>query len=794
MRRDLIYLIYRLLLWAAFPFLLAYLLGRGLRDKRYFRHLQERFGFLPHSFQGTAHGAIWLHAVSVGEVLSSARLIEQLRRSYPARRIFVSSTTLAGRALAEEKLSGLIDGVFYAPIDYCFAVRKVLRRIRPSVVVILETEIWPYWYRNVKQTGAGLIIVNGRISDKALPAYDRFRWLFREVLSYPDLILAQSEESAGRYLHLGAPPERVRHAGNLKFDFDPSKAPVPDAVQALLSRSRPAPVWIAASTMPPAHPADVDEDDAVIAAFQRLAAKHPRLLLIQAPRRPARFDEAAKKLDAAKIPFRRRSQLRGDEKLPLPGVLLLDTIGELSGVFPAADVVFMGGTLARCGGHNILEPAFSGRPVIVGPHMENFAAIARQFRAGGGFLEIRHSGELGGAVDRLLQDRAFAEEIGRRARHLAEAERGATERALAAIRQLTDHCVAHSAPPLVLRALLWPLSRLWGAGVRRKRRRAARRRSSLETPVISIGGISLGGAGKTPFTLYLAEKLRNDGRSPAILTRGYRRLVAEPATILEAGSPAPVTLTGDEAQIYLRSRQAPIGIGADRYAAGRLLEQRFHPGVILLDDGFQHWQLRRDLDIVLIDALDPFAGGELFPLGRLREPLAALQRAGALVITRVEPDSPIAGIEKRLREFNRCAPIFHAQVLPLGWVDAVTGEILPATELSHCRLAAFCGLANPASFWRTLASLGCRPVGCWSFPDHHRYRLWELQRVARHAQAAGAEVVVTTEKDLMNLLPAAEATSPLRLLWLRIGLQVSQEDALLELVRSCAPQARAASS
>lgn len=768
----------------AFPFILAYLIQRGLRDKRYFRHLQERFGFLPHPFQGTAHGAIWLHAVSVGEVLSSLGLLDRLRQTYPARRIFVSSTTLAGRALAEEKLAGVVDGIHYAPVDDCFAVRRVLRRIRPSVVVVMETEIWPAWYREIKRTGAGLIVVNGRISDKALGSYRKFRWFFRHVLSYPDAILAQSEETANRYLCLGAPSERVRNSGNLKYDFDPSHAKMPGPVESLLRKLRPSAVWIAASTMPPAHPGDVDEDDVVIAAFRRLSAGHPRLLLIQVPRRPARFDEVAAKLLAAGVPFLRRSQLREHDELPLPGVLLLDTIGELSGVFPAADVVFMGGTLARRGGHNILEPAFFRRPVIVGPHMENFSPIAREFREGGGFLEIRHSGELIGAVDRLLRERKTAEEIGRRARRLAEAERGATDRAFSVIRRQTDECVARLVPPPLVRLLLWPLSRLWGAGVSWKRKQARRRRRSLNTPVVSVGGIGMGGAGKTPFTLYLAEKLRSGGRSPAILSRGYRRLAPEKATILEAGSEAPTRLTGDEAQIFLRSGVVHLGIGADRYATGRLIEERFRPAVMLLDDGFQHWQLERDLDVVLIDALDPFAGDEMFPLGRLREPLSALGRAGAIVITRAEPDTPVPGIEKRLREFNRQAPIFHSRVVPLEWVDAGTGEKVGARELSGCRLAAFCALATPASFWRTLASLGCRSVGCWTFGDHHHYRPWELRRMTLHARAAGAEVVVTTEKDLMNLPPAAaELASPLRLMWLRIGLHVEQEDALLEFIR-----------
>ena len=273
MQRTLIYLLYRLIQAVAFPLILAYLLLRGFRDRNYFQHLNDRFGWLPHSFQGTAHGAIWLHAVSVGEVMTSLGLLEQLRKQYPSRRIFVSSSTLAGRALAEEKLAGLVDGVLYAPIDYCFAVRGVLRCLRPSVVVVLETEIWPNLYREVKRTGAALIVVNGRISDRAMPRNRRVRWLFAAALSWPDLVLAQSDVAAQRYRELGAPAGKVRIAGNLKYDFDPSGTPAPPVVRKLVEEVRPEAVWIAASTMPPREAGDVDEDDVALAAFQQLAAR-----------------------------------------------------------------------------------------------------------------------------------------------------------------------------------------------------------------------------------------------------------------------------------------------------------------------------------------------------------------------------------------------------------------------------------------------------------------------------------------------------------------------------------------
>lgn len=183
-----------------------YFLGRGLRDRRYFRQFGQRLGFLPASYEQTGDGAIWLHAVSVGEVLSSMELLRRLRAEFPRAPLFVSATTLAGMAAAEDKLGALADGVFYAPIDYCWAVRRVLRRLRPRAVVVMETEIWPNLYREAKRAGCALVVVNGRISDRAAPRYRALRWFFRQVLAWPDAILAQTEVSGRRYRSWERPP------------------------------------------------------------------------------------------------------------------------------------------------------------------------------------------------------------------------------------------------------------------------------------------------------------------------------------------------------------------------------------------------------------------------------------------------------------------------------------------------------------------------------------------------------------------------------------------------------------
>ncbi len=774
---------YRAIEWAASPFIVLYFVLRALRDRRYLRRFPERLGFLPSSLQPPAAGAIWLHAVSVGEVLSTLELLRRLRARLPSAPLFVSTTTLAGRALADEKLAGLADGVLYSPIDFCFAVRRVLRALHPAVVVVAETEIWPNLYREAKRAGCGLVVVNGRISDNAQPRYRRFAWFFRRVLGWPDRILAQSAVSLQRYLALGAPAERVCNAGNLKYDFQPKQAGIPEPIRTFLERTAPGHIWIAASTMPPAAAGDVDEDDVVIDAFQSLARDHPGLLLILAPRKPERFDAVAEKLQASRIPFLRRSRLdTGSSPLPLPGILLLDSIGDLGSLFALESVVFMGGSLAARGGHNILEPAFFGRPVVVGPHMENFSEIAEEFASRGGCMTIAGAGELGPALGRLLLDSDLSAGLGERARQLAQARRGATGRAAGVIADVYESAVPAFRPPFPEHQLLWLLSRLWQSGSAWNRARGLRASQFLSTPVISIGSLSMGGSGKTPFVLWLAERLRESGSSPAILTRGYRRRAPEQQTVLAAREPTPVARTGDEAQIFLRSGVAPVGIGADRAATGRSVEQRFHPDVLILDDGYQHWRLGRALDIVLVDALDPFGGGDVFPLGRLREPPGALARADVFVITRAEPERTYKGIEAVLRAHNFRAPIFLARVTPECWVDAESGEQFGTASLPFSRVGAFCGLANPASFWRTLAGLGYSPVARWDLGDHHRYRPVELKRLRAVARRAGAQALVTTEKDLMNLCDNfAELIAPLRLCWLKIGVEVDGHERLLQI-------------
>ena len=757
-----------------------YFFWRGLRSRGYWQSLPQRLGFLPHSFRQTAPGAIWLHAVSVGEVLACLELVRQFRREFPRTAIFVSTSTLAGQAAARDKLHGLVTGVFYAPVDYVFAVRRVLRLLRPAMVVVAETEIWPNLFREAKRTGAGLAIVNGRISDRAIGRYRRLRRFFEAVLPAVDAILAQTSEIAERFVSIGAPPEHVAVAGNLKYDFEARPADPESPAMRFLEDRRPAPVWVAASTMGPAAAGDVDEDDVVIAAFRELAAQHRDLVLVLAPRKPERFDLVASKLEAAEVAFFRRSRLPVHDAEAR--VLLLDTIGELAGLFTAADVVFMGGTLAQRGGHNILEPALFGKPVIMGPHMENFQAIAEDFVAANACLRIAAAQELVGAVARLLDDRQAAGEIGRRALACAEARRGATARAVAETRKLMAAPRYRQAMPWFV--LLWVPARTWEWGGRLKQARQCARLRKLETPVISIGNLTMGGTGKTPCVLQVAEVLKRGGHRPGILTRGYGRSSPIGHMVVAPGAHVQTEKSGDEPQIFIRSGIAPVGIGADRFQTGQLLSHEFRPDVILLDDGFQHRRLARNLDIVLIDALEPFGGGDVFPAGRLREPLSGLARADVVLITRADASDLEPAIEREVRRWASGVPVLRAWMEPEFWVAQRTGARYELTQTPFGAVGVFCGLGNPQSFLRTLARMNVPVVGSVEFEDHHRYRAREVRWSAYQLRKQGATALVTTEKDSVNLCDGcAELSAPLEIYWLKVRMRIEGEEALVKEIR-----------
>jgi 3-deoxy-D-manno-octulosonic-acid transferase len=423
-----VHLLYSLLLTVAFVVSLPWFLWKGRATGKYLRTFRERMGRLPVYLNVDGDRSIWIHAVSVGEVLAARPLVPSLRERFPSHRIFVSTTTMTGNAVARKSLRG-VDGLFYTPFDFPHPVRNALEVLNPSLLLLIETELWPNLIHEAHRRGTRIALVNGRISPRSFPRYRRFRRLLAGTLAEVDLFLMQGDAHAERILAMGAPPERVQVTGNLKFDaVEPGRLPE-RLVKLLHGGAGPLrPMWVAGSTMG-------GEEELVLSAFHRVRSEVPEARLVIAPRHPERFDAVAPLVEAAGFRCLRRTAL--DPLAWRDGeVLLLDTLGELSQLYALASVVFVGGSLVPAGGHNILEPAVAGKPVVVGPHMENFQEIADQFRAESAMVQVGSPDELAHEVSALLLDEGRSRDLGERARDLVGRNRGAVSRTAGALSSL----------------------------------------------------------------------------------------------------------------------------------------------------------------------------------------------------------------------------------------------------------------------------------------------------------------------------------------------------------------------
>jgi 3-deoxy-D-manno-octulosonic-acid transferase len=399
---------------------------QALRYRKYVGSLGQRFGYLPVSFNVDGEPSIWVHAVSVGELLTARPLIAALRERHPSLRVFVSTTTRSAQDLARRVPD--IDGIFYFPFDLGFVVRRTLDLVRPKMFLMMETEIWPNLLRECRRRGVKTAIINGRLSSRSFPRYRAARGFFQRVLADVDRVCVQSDESARRFVEIGAPADRVVVTGSLKFDsLEPATAAQARKERVLrYLRFHPTrPVLVAGSTMK-------GEEAIVLRVFRRLKASLPAAALVLAPRHPERFADVVALAEQEGFRTMRRSDLPIDNE-PRADVVVLDTIGELATVYQVGTAVFVGGSLVPTGGHNILEPAVYGRPVVVGPHMQNFAEIAAAFVASDAVVQVASEAAFEDAVLALMSDPVRRASLGAAARALVEANRGAKERTLTAL-------------------------------------------------------------------------------------------------------------------------------------------------------------------------------------------------------------------------------------------------------------------------------------------------------------------------------------------------------------------------
>jgi 3-deoxy-D-manno-octulosonic-acid transferase len=792
------YFLYNVLLLLASPAIVLILLVK----KRCRRGLLERLGLSglsrlsvweqnkPDKPHKPDKPVLWIHAVSLGEVVAVTPLVHALRKRYPGDRVVVSTVTETGREAVEQRLAGVAEHC-YAPLDFPWVVSRFIERLAPRAFLFVETELWPNLLRALSRRDVPAVMVNGRLSSRSFEGYRRLRPFMRQVLGSVTLCLMQSERDAERIIALGALPSRVVRTGNIKFD---QPLPDPDGVvsgidRGMLGLQDDEELIVAGST----HPV---EEEQLLACYGTLRQEFPSLVLMLAPRHIERADQVEATVRAQGFAVQRRSAPQPGPP-PLGGreregagrgrVIILDTRGELAQVYRHAVLAFVGGTLVPVGGHNLLEPALWGKPVFFGSHTDHCAEIASLLAEVGGGMQVPDGGALAAAMAERLRDRTSLQRMGAAARSVVLDNRGAVQRSLDLIAGVLEEQVhPHPTPPpsrgrvreggRIATWLLLPLTLPYGLAVRVRvalYRLGWLRSRKLPCPVISVGNLTVGGTGKTPVVIALVERLLAGGRRVGVLSRGYRRhsrddmlLVSDGRALLAGPSDA-----GDEPYlIATRCPRALVAVGGDRYTLGRWVLEHHPVDCFVLDDGFQHLALHRDVNLLVVDVSDPAGLRMLLPAGRLREPLGAAARATAILLTRADMGNWRDTARAIEAATGKPALPIRSRFTTQTMVNVSTGEVRAVETLSGRRALAFSGIGNPVSFMLLLRSLGVTVGDEIAFADHHGYGASDLELVRERAGRCGADVIVTTEKDAGKVAPFLKPGEPV---WaVRLGLDV----------------------
>jgi 3-deoxy-D-manno-octulosonic-acid transferase len=424
---------YNLALLAALVAGAPWWLWRIATTQKYREGLRERLGRVPQllrSIKSPDKPVIWLHAVSVGEVLAVSRLVQEIEGAFPRHCLLISTTTRTGQELARTRFGA--ERVFYCPLDLPWAVRAYLKALQPRMLILAETEFWPNLLSGCFRRSIPVVVVNARISDRSWPRYQMLQRLWRPILGRLSRVLAQSNTDAERLVALGCRAELVSVSGNLKFDVRAAQeAEATSQLNALRTGSLR--FLVAGSTLE-------GEEAALLAAWPRLVAADPNMVLVLAPRHPERFGAIAALIENSGVAWIRRSEWKNKPVNSIPSlqsgqVVLLDTIGELASVYSLAAVAFVGGSIIPAGGHNPLEPAQFGIPIVMGPHYANFRAITDELRAQDA-ARIASKEELAEALVETLNNKADAEAMGQRARQVFEQQAGATARSVKALQEI----------------------------------------------------------------------------------------------------------------------------------------------------------------------------------------------------------------------------------------------------------------------------------------------------------------------------------------------------------------------
>ena len=757
-------LLYTLAMLLVAPFML---LHPRLRSK-YLPSLRERLGPTASAVNATGRPSIWVHAVSVGEALAAKTLVAELRRRFPEYAIVVSTTTETGQRIAETELRA--DAFFYFPFDWKFAIRRALRATNARLCVVMETELWPNFIRVLSRRGVPLILANGRVSDRSFRRYRRLKWLFGPLLCSFHTICAQSDLDADRLVEIGARQCDVEITGNLKYQREQFDVPdeTIEKLGALLSIKSGDPIFLAGST-------HEGEEAAALDAFKSALENNPSLRLIIVPRKPERFDEVAGILKRGGWDFRRFTELKN--RTEAAQVILVDAIGQLKALYHLSTVAFVGGSLAPVGGHNLLESAAAGIPVLFGPHMSNFRSVSADVLQNNAGIQVGGKEELTLILVELLADEKLRRDMAEGAAAILLQNQQALPRTAAAISEAMPR--SGIKPPSKPLRLLAGAHAMAARILRGSPEKELLKAEKLSAPTISIGSLSFGGAGKTPMTATIARHFISSGERPAVLTRGYGGRATEPFIVSDGKTIfGDAGLTGDEPAMLARSVTGLIVIkDRNRLRGSKLATEQFEPSIFILDDGFQHRAIARDFNLLLLDAdsvVGAMTDGQL-----LREPLDFATASDAVVILDGKRRRAEFA-EKHLSEIGVGGPFFRAAYKPVECYDLVTREEVALAALPETKLIAFCGIANPGRFAASLAETGCKPSAFLPFRDHHRYSGQELDTLARLLKRMGGDAMITTEKDAQRL--SHEQVKGIRILVLRVDLIVEDFENLVKLV------------
>ena len=813
---------------------------RATRERGFIERIKQSFGFYPQETIEKVAGknAIWVHAASVGEIVATSPLVREFRKVFPDSPILVSVVTTGGYEMAHRIIKDA-DAIIYFPLDLPFLASRVVGRIRPRVFLPVETELWPNFLKKAKQLDVPVMMVNGRISDRSVKQYKYLFGMLREMIGTVKCFAMQSSIDADYIMRLGAPRELVTVTGNTKFDqaYTSVSADERAALIEELGLSGASRIMIAGST-------HRGEEELVLAAFKAVREKDPGVRLIIAPREVLRTMEVEHLCRKAGFTVTTRKELQKGDAARGEDIVILDTVGELGRVYGLGDVIYIGGSLIPHGGHNILEPAAHGKAIIVGNQMFNFKDIHALFRNRNAVVTVTNGEELTRETLRLFGDAAERARLEAETLAIINENKGASEksarilvemletyesrRSIRAQERIVGHRVratqkvanfqtyfidlvhdkeVRGISRRLIMGVFYVFSLIYEQLVNLKLtmyRWGWAKKERLGCYVISLGNVTVGGTGKTPTAQHLAREISDMGYRVAILNRGYRAKWRGEVGIVSDGHTLKMDAetAGDEAFMLAKHLpNVPVLIGAQRAVTGRYAIEHFGAEVAILDDGYQHWQLERDMDILLVDAVNVFGNGYLLPRGTLREPLSHIDRADVCLMTKVDQAAPgaIAHIWETFRSYNQDGLVLESihqprQFVRLSdWYEDIAAGGVPVTEMEGKKVLAVSAIGNPASFEQTLADLGIEMVESMRYPDHHDYGERDMAEVLYRAETLGVEAIVITEKDAVKVpgdVVRAKWRIPMYVISVEVTLQKGREEFFYELKQQLAEKLR----